>query len=131
MTTYNQSDMTKLNFLVGRWSGQGPDGKTFYEEYDFSEPTVFRSRRFPDSRFLEATDGSTVELRGNQIISTWGEFTWEATTVTNGFVEFRPVNAPSSFSWRETGPETVEVVQNWTDENGEAQHYTIALTRER
>ena len=42
---------------------------------------------------------------------------------------FEPVNAPSSFCWRQTGDATAEAVQRWTDGEGAAQSYTVPLER--
>lgn len=126
---FTESDMAKLDFLVGRWSGQAPDGSTFYEEYSQPEPKLLRSRRYKDASFSEAVDGSTVALTDGKLISTWGQFTWEAKSVEDGKVSFAPLNAPSAFSWRRVDGNTVEVTQNWTDEKGAAQSYALELRR--
>ncbi|WP_106515611.1 hypothetical protein [Allosphingosinicella deserti] len=122
-------DLNKLSFLIGRWSGNAPDGRTFYEEYSRPEPTLMRSQRYKDASFSEAVNGSTVALKDGKLISTWGEFTWVATSVEDGRVSFSPMNAPSSFSWRRVDTDTVEVTQNWTDEKGAAQSYALELKR--
>lgn len=126
---YTEQDLDKLSFLIGRWSGRAPDGSTFYEEYSRPEPTLLRSRRFNDASFSEATDGSTVALRDGRLISTWGKFTWDAKSIEDGEVGFAPVNAPSSFSWRRVDGDTVTVTQEWTDDKGATQSYTLELKR--
>jgi hypothetical protein len=128
---FTEQDIGKLAFLVGRWSGQGPDGSTFYEEYSWSRPTQLRSQRYKDSSFSEAVDGSTVTLEEGKLISAWGEFTWEAAAVEDGKVRFTPIKAPSSFSWRRVDGDAVEVTQNWTDGKGVAQSYALRLSRVR
>ena len=122
-------DLNQLQFLEGRWSGRAPDGSTFYEAYDFPDEQTFRSRRYPDATFTTSTDGSTVTLTDGKLISAWGEYTWEASEIGEGFVEFRPLNAPSAFSWRRLDTDTVEVTQNWTDEAGARQTYSLFLNR--
>ncbi len=124
-----ETDVAKLRFLEGRWSGKAPDGSVFYEEYDFPSSTTLRSRRYPDADCVTSTDGSTVALKDGKLIATWGDFTWQATSVENGGVTFSPVNAPSSFSWRRVDPDTVEVMQNWKDDTGAARHHALTLTR--
>ncbi|MFN3537607.1 MAG: hypothetical protein ACK4Y4_09195 [Brevundimonas sp.] len=125
-----QSDsLSSLAFLVGRWSGQSPDGSTFYDEYTFGPDGQFRSRRFEDGAFTTSTDGSSVEIEDGQIVSKWGPFTWRAVRLEDGFAEFEPLNAPSSFSWKRIDADHVEVSQRWTDEAGAAQGYSLILTR--
>ena len=92
---------------------------------------MVRSQRYKDASFADAIDGSAVALKDGKLISTWGEFTWEATSVAEGHVSFAPLNAPSSFSWRRVDANTVEVTQNWTDEKGAAQSYALELNRIR
>lgn len=128
-SVHSVDEMQQLRFLEGRWSGRAPDGSTFYEEYDFPSPTTLRSRRFADATFGRSSDGSTVTLEQGAILSRWGEFTWRASEISNGFVAFEPVNAPSRFSWRRISVDRVDVVQNWTDESGVAQSYTVPLSR--
>lgn len=128
---FTAGDVAKLKFLEGRWSGNAPDGSVFYEEYDFPDAITLRSRRFPGASFARSTDGSTVTLRDGKLISTWGKFTWEAASVEDGEVTFRPLEAPSSFSWRRVSADAVEVTQNWTDEKGAAQRYALTLSRVR
>jgi len=126
---FTERDMDKLTFLIGRWSGKAPDGSTFYEEYSRPDPTKLQSRRFKDASFSETSDGSTVALRGGKLISTWGDYSWQATSVEDGTVSFSPLNAPSSFSWRRIDSNTVLVTQNWKDEKGAAQSYALELKR--
>lgn len=121
--------LDRLTFLVGRWSGQAPDGSTFYEEYDFGPDGNFRSRRFEDATFSVSTDGSSVEQEGDDILSKWGPYTWRATRLEDGLAEFEPLNAPSSFSWRRLDTDRVEVSQRWVDEAGAAQGYQLVLER--
>ena len=124
-------DLEKLGFLIGRWSGKAPNGSTFFEEYSRPEPTLVRSQRYKDASFSDAVDGSTVALKDGKLISTLGEFTWEAAVIEDGKVSFSPVNAPSSFSWRLIDADTVDVTQNWTEEKGAAQSYALELKRVR
>ena len=126
---FTEEAMTSLKFLEGRWSGEAPDGSVFFEEYDFPDASTMRSRRYGDAGFAEVLDGSTVSLRDGKVTSTWGEFTWEAVSIDGDTAQFRPVNAPSSFSWRRVDANAVEVVQNWTDENGAPQRYSLILHR--
>ena len=124
-------DLDRLRFLAGRWSGKAPDGSVFFKEYDFPDRSTIRSRRYADASFAKATDGSTVALKNSKVISTWGEFTWEASQIEEGAATFRPLNAPSSFTWRRLNPDVIEVTQNWTDEKGAAQTYSLILNRIR
>ena len=128
-SVHSVDEIQLLRFLQGRWSGRAPDGSTFYEEYDFPSPTTLRSRRFADATFGQSSDGSTVTLEEGEIVSRWGEFTWRASEVSDGFVAFEPLNAPSRFSWRRISADRVDVVQNWTDESGVAQSYIVQLSR--
>jgi hypothetical protein len=121
--------LDSLGFLVGRWSGQMPDGAVFFEEYAFGPDGGFRSRRYEDATFSASTDGSTVEQVGSDILSRWGSFTWRAVRLEDGFAEFEPVNAPSRFSWRRVDADRVEVSQRWVDDAGLSQSYSLILTR--
>ena len=125
---YGEADFAKLKFLEGRWEGIAPDGSLFYEEYDFPAPGQFRSRRF-DRDFTSPSDGSTISLEDGAIVSRWGEFSWRAVTMEDGFAAFEQVNAPSNFSWRRVDPDRVEVRQEWTDEKGDAQSHVVPLVR--
>lgn len=126
---FNEKDFEQLRFLEGRWVGTAPDGTKFYDQYDFESATTIRSRRATDDSFSAFSDGSTVTLSDGEILSTWGEFVWAATTVSADAVKFEPRNAPSSFSWLRKSDSEIEVVQEWTDENGQEQRYSITLGR--
>ncbi len=126
---FTESDFEKLRFLEGRWVGTAPDGNKFYEEYDFPAEGMMRSRRADDASYSSYTDGSTVMLQDGAIISKWGEFEWRATSVSEHAVHFAPVNAPSFFSWEQMSGDEIAVVQEWTDEKGEKQRYSITLSR--
>ena len=126
---YNEHDFALLAFLEGRWEGRAPDGSKFYEEYSFESATVMQSRRATDASFKEFSDGSTVSLSNGEIVSAWGDFTWRANNISADSVHFMPVNAPSSFSWHRKSATEIEVVQNWTDETGKKQSYTLTLVR--
>lgn len=128
---FDEKAFANLQFLDGRWSGEGPDGKPFFELYDFPTPRTMRSRRYNSAAFDQSSDGSSVELKDGAIISTWGDFTWRATSISADEVQFEPVNAPSAFSWRKAGADEVAVTQRWTDEKGAPQTYTLTLTRVR
>lgn len=127
--TFTVADLAQLKFLEGRWKGTGPDGKAFYEAYDFPDARTFRSRRYPDATFSAPTDGSAVTFEDGAIVSRWGAYTWKAVEVTASQACFGPVNAPSAFCWRRTGDGTAEVVQRWTDRDGKEQRYTVPLER--
>ncbi len=126
---FTESDFAQLRFLEGRWHGKAPDGSSFFEQYDFPDCATMRSRRFADSSFQTSTDGSTVKLEGEQIVSRWGEFSWTADAVQAGFVSFRPLNAPSSFTWRKVDVDSVEISQRWVDDKGVEHSYNIPLEK--
>ena len=126
---FTAPDLEKLDFLLGRWIGTGPDGKPFYEAYRRTGPTTLVSERYADETFSKIVDGSTVALEDGRITSTWGEFTWVADRIEDGLASFAPVNAPSAFTWRRLDSETVEVTQNWTDDKGVAQRYALTLRK--
>ena len=126
---FNEKDFAHLAFLEGRWVGTAPDGNKFYEQYDFPEQGMMRSRRASDDSFSSYSDGSTVVLQEGAVLSKWGEFEWRATSIAATAVHFAPVNAPSSFSWQHISSDEIAVVQEWTDENGKEQRYSISLHR--
>jgi len=126
---FNESDFSQIKFLEGRWKGIGPDGKEFFEEYVLAEPTLLRSLHYADATFNKATDGSKVALKDGEITSTWGEFTWRATSLTSSKACFEPVNAPSAFCWERAAPNSVTVTQRWTDGEGKEQSFVITLER--
>lgn len=123
---FSPDDFAQLDFLAGRWKGETPDGKPFYEEYDRPEPNVYRSRRFTDATFSEYGDGSTITLEEGEVVSQWGEFTWRASRIAPDAASFDPVNAPSHFSWHRIGADTLEARQRWSAD-GKEQHYTITM----
>jgi predicted O-methyltransferase YrrM len=128
-TMFTNEDFAKLEFLEGRWVGTAPDGNAFYEEYDFPEEGIMRSRRAADKSYSSYSDGSTVKLEDGAIISRWGEFEWRATSISEYAVHFEPVSAPSAFSWTANSADEISVVQEWTDEKGQPQRYAISLDR--
>ncbi len=125
---FSMDDFAQLQFLEGRWKGESPDGKAFFEQYDRPEPGVFRSRRFPDAGFTEHSDGATISLQDGDVISQWNEYSWRATRIAPDGADFEPVNAPSRFSWRRVDDLTLEATQRWTAE-GKEQQYTLQMTR--
>lgn len=128
-TMFNESNFAQLKFLEGRWKGVGPDGKDFFDEYVLAEPTLFRSIRHADETFSKATDGSTVALKDGIITSTWGQFTWKATSLSASKACFEPVNAPSSFCWERVAQDIVTVTQRWTGSDGKEQSFILTLNR--
>ena len=126
---FNETGFSQIKFLEGRWKGVGPDGKTFFDEYVLAEPSVFRSIRHADATFSKATDESTVALKDGVITSTWGQFTWKATSLSASKACFEPVNAPSAFCWERVAPNTVTVTQRWTDSDGKEQSFVLTLNR--
>ncbi|UXH76747.1 hypothetical protein [Roseateles amylovorans] len=126
---FNESSFSQIKFLEGRWKGVGPDGKDFFEEYVLAEPTVFRSIRHADATFSKATDGSTVALKDGVITSTWGQFTWKATSLSDSKACFEPVAAPSSFCWERVAPDTITVTQRWVGSDGKEQSFVLTLNR--
>lgn len=126
---FTSDDFAYLSFLEGRWEGTGPDGKNFYEQYEFESPSLMRSTRFKDSHFVDATDGSSVEFANGKIISRWKEFSWEASKLAKGTACFSPVNAPSAFCWKLVDESTVHVTQRWTGEDGSPKEYVIPMRR--
>jgi len=125
---FTVDDFSRLEFLLGRWKGEGPDGKPFYEQYERSAPNVFRLRRFTDDSFTESGDGSTLTFEDSDVISQWGEFTWRASSIVPDAASFDPINAPGQFSWHRIDDDTLEARHRWTDD-GEERQSTITLTR--
>ncbi|KQQ91948.1 hypothetical protein [Massilia sp. Leaf139] len=127
---FSLDDFSKLQFLEGRWKGQSPDGKEFFEQYDRLDQRTFRSRRFSNAAFDQHSDGSTITFLDGEVLSEWGKFTWRASEIGADHATFAPVNAPSQFIWRRVDDSTLEAHQRWsTDGDGEEQHYTIRMTR--
>jgi hypothetical protein len=126
---FNDSSFAQIRFLEGRWKGVGPDGKEFFEEYVLAEPTKFRSIRHADSSFSKATDGSTVSLVDGVVVSTWGQFTWRAVSLSATKACFEPMNAPSSFCWESITSNEVSVTQRWKDAEGKEQSFVLKLVR--
>lgn len=126
---FDESSFSQLRFLEGRWKGIGPDGKEFFEEYVLAEPMLLRSIRHADAAFDQATDGSTIALKDGVITSTWGQFTWKATSLGPAKACFEPVNAPSSFCWERVAPDRLTVTQRWTDADGKEQSFVLTLDR--
>lgn len=126
---FNESSFAQIRFLEGKWQGVGPDGQEFFEEYVLVEPNLFRSMRHSDSSFSKVTDGSTVSLKEGVVISTWGQFTWKAASISASKACFEPINAPSSFCWELVAPDTVTVMQRWTEADGKEQSFSMKLNR--
>lgn len=125
---FSFDDFAQLKFLEGRWRGVTADGKEFYEEYVHPEPTVFHSRRYPDDRFEQHTEGSTIRFEDGEVVSQWGEFTWRAASIGPDSARFAPEQAPSEFNWHRIDADTLEATQYWSAE-GQPRHYTMRLTR--
>ena len=125
---FSIDDFAQLQFLVGRWRGESADGKPFFEEYDHPGPNLFQSHRYADESFAERTDGSTIAYDNGEVTSTWGEFTWRASSIGADSAVFEPVSAPSRFEWRRVDESTLEAHQRWTAEGKEQQH-TIRMSR--
>lgn len=126
---FSHADFMQLAFLEGRWSGTGPDGKAFFEHYDFSDAMTFRARRYPDAAFSTATDSGAVTFKEGDVVSRWGPYRWRASELAAGRACFAPLDAPSHFCWQKAAPDRVEVVRRWTDAAGKAQSMTMTLRR--
>jgi hypothetical protein len=126
---FTESSFAQIRFLEGKWKGVGPDGKEFFEEYVLAEPSLFRSIRHADASFSKAMDGSTVALKDGTVVSTWGQFTWKASSISSNKACFEPINAPSSFCWERVEPDTVTVTQRWTGADGKEQSFVLKLSR--
>jgi hypothetical protein len=126
---FTESSFSQIRFLEGKWQGVGPDGKEFFDEYVLAEPRLLRSIRHADAGFNKATDGSTVALQDGEVISTWGPFTWRATSISASKACFEPINAPSAFCWEQVAPDVVSVTQRWTGADGKEASFVIRLTR--
>jgi hypothetical protein len=126
---FTESTFAQIRFLEGKWKGVGPDGKEFFEEYVLAEPSLFRSIRHADASFSKSTDGSTVALKDGTVVSTWGQFTWKASSISATKACFEPINAPSSFCWERVEPDTVTVTQRWTGADGKEQSFVLKLSR--
>lgn len=126
---FTQNDFKQLKFLEGRWQGTDPKGAAFYEQYEFSDEASLRSLRFPTKAFSQPTDTSTVTLSAGQILSRWGDFSWQATEIAPDKACFAPIKAPSSFCWKVASPTSLEVIQRWVGPNGIEQTMTMVLTR--
>ena len=125
---FSLDDFGKLQFLEGRWKGQSPDGRDFFEEYDRPDQRTFRSRRFGSEAFTEPSDGSTITFLDGEVLSAWGEFTWRASEIGAAHAVFAPVNAPTQFTWRRLDERTLEAHQRWSTDGNEQQH-TIQMTK--
>ena len=108
---FDTDTMDHLAFLEGRWIGMGPDGKPFYEAYRRVDRNTLVSERYEDATFAKIVDGSSVTLEDGAIISRWGDYSWRADDVREGYASFAPVEAPSAFTWRRSDDDTVEVTQ--------------------
>lgn len=126
---FDEASFSRLDFLEGRWNRIGPDGKAFFDAYVLATPTLLRSIRHADATFSEATDGSTVTLVEGAITSTWGGFTWKATSVSASRACFEPVSAPSAFCRERVAHDSVTVSQRWKDAAGQEQSYVLTLRR--
>ena len=109
--------------------GVGPDGQLFFDEYVLAEPSLFRSIGHADATFSKPTDESNVTLKDSVVISTWGQFTWKATSLSASKACFEPVNAPSSFCRERVAPDIVTVTQRWTGSDGQEQSFVLTLNR--
>lgn len=125
---FTASEFQQLKFLEGRWQGTDPQGKVFYEQYDFPNPTTLRSQRFATADFAKSTDSSSVTLEDGVVVSRWNKFSWRASEITRDKACFEPVNAPSAFCWSLSGP-ALTVEQRWTGADGKAQSMRLPLTR--
>lgn len=126
---FTETSFAQIRFLEGQWKGVGPDGKEFFEHYVLVEPSLFKSTRHADASFSKATDGSTVELKDGTVISTWGDFTWKASSISSTKACFEPINAPSSFCWERVDPDSLTVTQRWIGADGKEQSFVIKLSR--
>ena len=126
---FEPSALDDLQFLEGRWTGTGPDGKPFYEAYRRVDANTLVSERYEDETFGRVVDGSTVSWEDGVVTSRWGDFSWRAEEIRPGFAQFAPVDAPSTFTWRMVDADTTEVTQRWTDDNGVEQTYALELKR--
>lgn len=124
---FTDKDLAQLKFLEGRWQGKALDGSAFFEEYDFAEARVFRSRRYADASFAKVVSTSTVALKNGEIVSTWGTFTWKAVSVAPGSACFEPLKAPSAFCWERIDATRVNVTQRWTEGGGQARAHVLPL----
>jgi hypothetical protein len=126
---FTLDDFAQLRFLEGRWKGQSPDGKDFYEEYDRPDQRTFRSQRFASAAFTEPSEGSRITFLDGEVLSSWGQLSWRASEIGPGHASFAPVNAPTQFVWRRIDDDTLEACQRWSDDGDQERQHTVRLTR--
>lgn len=86
---------------------------------------MFTAADFSHLKFLEGRWEGT----GPDVVSTWGEYSWNASDLSPGKACFVPVNAPSWFCWEQLSEASAQVTQRWTDEDGKARQYIVPLRR--
>ena len=98
--TVSPAEFKTLRWLEGRWVGQEPDGKFFYEAYRFTDDSTMATWNYPDSSMTAATDSGEIRLRGGQVTSGGEQIAWVVAALDSASVEFAPLRgARNSFTW--------------------------------
>jgi len=126
---FTARDFDRLAFMEGHWAGTQPDGAPFFQRVERADATTFRSFSYPTSAFDTPTDSSTITFENGQIIARMGDWRWRIVRVSADLIELEPISAPARVSWRRVDPNTLKIVQSWTDPQGRPQQTILTLEK--
>lgn len=128
--TFTIDEFRGLAWLHGRWRGFMPDGRTFFEEYEFVDDSTILMRAFVDSSFTTPSDSARITLRGGTVASQGPGARWVATRLDATGADFAPQRgAGNAFTWSREDSTKWNAVIRWTDPEGRTRSRLYALHR--
>jgi hypothetical protein len=108
-------EFQQLRWVEGRWRGDQPDGKPFYEAYRFVNDSTIRSYSYADSASgAVPSDSGFIALRGGEVTTGGEGARWVASQLTASRIDFAPrVGASNSFTWQRASADAWTATLRW------------------
>ncbi len=108
------SDFQHLRWIEGRWRGEEPNGKPFFEGYRFENDSTIRSYSYADSVNSVPSDSGVIVLRKGEVSTGSEGARWVASELTARHVAFVPQRGVrNSFVWERTSADTWTATLRW------------------
>jgi hypothetical protein len=103
---FSLSDLKKLQWIEGRWSGTAPGQAPFYEQYRFVNDSTLEIAYFSDAGFTRSSGRGRVYLSVGRVYHVSGPSLWGASHIDESGAFFVPErNANNTVNWSFQGPD--------------------------
>lgn len=127
--TASTSDVQGLHWLVGRWRGIDPTGRSapFYESYQVVSDALISGNTWADSTFTRVTDTSFIQLSGSEIVTSSQGVVTKIDGHSVHFESRRP--GGNAYTWTRDNADQWTAVLTWSGPDSVPQTKTYIMTR--